>query len=93
MHTVAHLGGDNFTGSSGWINTFKGRHNIVYRTGVLIQKLYMIGEMTNSCRRLNNMTSMTYNPDKMSTFQCTPNKSFSYCKDLCKIKTAGYSAP
>jgi hypothetical protein len=39
------------------------------------------------------MTSMTYNPDKMSTFQCTPNKSFSYCKDLCKIKTAGYSAP
>lgn len=94
LHTVAHLGGENFTGSSGWINTFKGRHNIVHRTGVLIQKLFMNGETTNSSWILNNMTSVTCNADKkMFTFQFKANKRFSYCKDLYKIKTTGYSAP
>jgi len=86
-HTVAHFVRDNFTGSSGWINTF-------HRTGVLIQKLYMTGKTTNFGRRLNNMTSVTYNADKkIFTLQFKANKSFSYCKDLYKTKTTGYSAP
>lgn len=94
MHTVAHLGGDNFTDSSGWIKTFKGRHNTVHRTGLLIQKLYMTGEKTNSGWRLNSMTYVTYTADKkMFTFQFKANKFLVIAKDLYKIKTTGYSDP
>jgi hypothetical protein len=32
LHVAAHLGIDSFWASNGWINHFKKRHNLVYKT-------------------------------------------------------------
>ena len=54
---------------------------------MLIQKLYVTGKMTNSGRRLNNMTSVTYNANKkMLLFNLKPIKVLVIAKTSTKSK-------